>query len=85
MRTFCFVCVPAPGHSTMISSLASVLVAKANATPEKVVPLYLSASHAKTCDDVCDTYKVDADNQLRFAPVAALDLRHRSLLLVCWM
>jgi hypothetical protein len=36
--TFCFVCVPAPGHSTMISSLASVLVANAKATPEKVVP-----------------------------------------------
>ena len=36
--TFCFDCVPAPGHSVMISSLASVLVAKANATPEKVVP-----------------------------------------------
>lgn len=36
--TFCFVCVPAPGHSTMISSLASVFVANAKATPEKVVP-----------------------------------------------
>ena len=30
--------VPAPGHSVMISSRASLLVAKANATPEKVVP-----------------------------------------------
>jgi hypothetical protein len=30
---------PAPGHSVMISSFASVLVAKAKATPEKVVPL----------------------------------------------
>jgi len=37
-RTFCFVWMPEPGHSTMISSLASVLVAKAKATPEKVVP-----------------------------------------------
>ena len=37
-RTFCFVWLPAPGHSVMMSSLASVLVAKAKATPEKVVP-----------------------------------------------
>lgn len=36
--TFCFVYEPAPGHSVMISSLASLLVAKAKATPEKVVP-----------------------------------------------
>ena len=37
-HTFCFDAVPAPGHSVIMSSLASVLVAKANATPEKVVP-----------------------------------------------
>jgi hypothetical protein len=37
-RTFCFVWLPAPGHSVIMSSLASVLVAKAKATPEKVVP-----------------------------------------------
>lgn len=36
--TFCLVWVPAPGHSVMISSLASLFVANANATPEKVVP-----------------------------------------------
>lgn len=36
--TFCFVWFPAPGHSVMMSSLASVFVAKAKATPEKVVP-----------------------------------------------
>lgn len=36
--TFCFVYEPAPGHSVMMSSLASLFVAKANATPEKVVP-----------------------------------------------
>lgn len=36
--TFCLVYDPAPGHSEMMSSFASLLVAKANATPEKVVP-----------------------------------------------
>jgi hypothetical protein len=36
--TFCLVWLPAPGHSVMMSSLASVFVAKAKATPEKVVP-----------------------------------------------
>ena len=36
--TFCFVWLPAPGHSVMMSSFASVFVAKAKATPEKVVP-----------------------------------------------
>jgi hypothetical protein len=36
--TFCFVYDPAPGHSVMMSSLASEFVAKAKATPEKVVP-----------------------------------------------
>lgn len=36
--TFCFVYDPAPGHSLMISSLASLFVANANATPENVVP-----------------------------------------------
>ena len=38
VRTFCFVYEPAPGHSVMISSLASLFVAKAKATPENVVP-----------------------------------------------
>ena len=38
MHTFCLVYDPAPGHSVMISSLASVLVANAKATPENVVP-----------------------------------------------
>jgi hypothetical protein len=38
MLTFCFVYEPAPGHSEMMSSFASLLVANANATPEKVVP-----------------------------------------------
>ena len=36
--TFCFIWLPAPGHSVMMSSFASVFVAKAKATPEKVVP-----------------------------------------------
>ena len=38
MGIYCLVWLPAPGHSVMMSSLASVLVEKANATPEKVVP-----------------------------------------------
>jgi len=38
LLTFCLVYEPAPGHSVMISSFASVLVANANATPENVVP-----------------------------------------------
>lgn len=36
--TFCLVYEPAPGHSVMMSSFASLFVANANATPEKVVP-----------------------------------------------
>lgn len=36
--TFCLVYDPAPGHSVMMSSFASLFVANANATPEKVVP-----------------------------------------------
>lgn len=37
-HTFCLVWLPAPGHSVMMSSFASVFVANANATPENVVP-----------------------------------------------
>jgi hypothetical protein len=43
-RTFCLVWLPAPGHSVMMSSFASVLVANANATPEKVVPCSVKIS-----------------------------------------
>ena len=74
MTTFCFVCVPAPGHSTMISSLASVLVANANATPEKVVPcsnVSSEQSHFSAC-----TYKVYADDKLRLAAMAPFNLSH---------
>ena len=38
LHTFCFVYEPAPGHSVMMSSFASLLVANAKATPENVVP-----------------------------------------------
>ena len=38
MLTFCLVWFPAPGHSVMMSSLVSLFVTNANATPEKVVP-----------------------------------------------
>ena len=72
-RTFCFVCVPAPGHSTMMSSLASVFVANANATPEKVVPCFRSVQAVRAVD-IHVTYKVNADYELRFATVATLNL-----------
>jgi len=80
-RTFCFVWMPEPGHSTMISSLASVLVAKAKATPEKVVPcIQRSANHAKRQEVRMDPYKVNADYELRFTPLVAFDLRHTVLI-----
>jgi hypothetical protein len=47
-RTFCFVYEPAPGHSLMISSFASLFVAKAKATPEKVVPCNWEHQHIVT-------------------------------------
>ena len=70
LLTFCFVCVPAPGHSTIISSLASVFVAKAKATPENVVPYDLSADVGSGYR--AQSYKVDSDNQLSLTPLTAL-------------
>lgn len=73
--TFCFVWLPAPGHSVMISSLASVLVANANATPENVVP-YVQA----WCNQQSQgfrigltravTYKIYTDDELGLAAAA---------------
>lgn len=50
----------------MISSLASVLVANANATPENVVPYV----HCQSCPPRCRvkaTHEIDSDNELSFA------------------
>lgn len=59
----------------MMSSFASVLVAKANATPENVVPCRMSVRNAKPAvSELCATYKVDADDELCLASLAALDL-----------
>lgn len=57
----------------MISSLASVLVANANATPENVVPCTMSQQRF-LLSYLVSTYKVNADNELRLAAVAALHL-----------
>lgn len=64
----------------MMSSLASVLVANANATPENVVP-YSNVS-IDTSHFTERTHKIDADNKLSLATVAALDLSHRVLSVV---
>jgi hypothetical protein len=56
-----------------MSSLASVLVANAKATPEKVVPCQtLSQYVCGTIDGA--TYEVYANNQLSLASARALDL-----------
>lgn len=57
----------------MMSSLASVFVANANATPENVVPCFQSVQ-ATRAGDIHVTYKVNADYELRFATVATLNL-----------
>lgn len=54
----------------MMSSLASVLVAKANATPEKVVPWMGSLAAAPHMRHG-KTHKVDSDNQLRLGAAFA--------------
>ena len=62
----------------MISSLASVFVAKAKATPEKVVPcaVELVVTHRK--NDTGCTYEVNAHDELRFTSLAALHFRCRT-------
>lgn len=64
----------------MMSSLASLFVAKAKATPENVVPCENALS--ERCSSTRErggtgTNKVDSDNQLGFAPAVALDLGSR--------
>lgn len=62
-----------------MSSLASLFVAKAKATPEKVVPLRAVSfrSHRTEVVGHRKTYKIDTDNQLRLALTGALDLSSR--------
>lgn len=81
--TFCFVYEPAPGHSVIMSSLASPLVAKAKATPENVVPYgsWLAPEMAAVMgvgamprEQVVVTNKIDANNELSFALAGAFDL-----------
>jgi hypothetical protein len=94
--TFCFVYDPAPGHSVMISSLASALLLDTNAkaTPEKVVPC--GSQHCGTAGGGESTHKIDTDDKLGLAlsstfyldGVVSCDVRcwrtahRRSLLLV---
>lgn len=58
----------------MISSLASVLVANANATPENVVPCCTMSQQRFLPSYLVSTYKVNADNELRLAAVTTLHL-----------
>lgn len=81
MPTFCFVYDPAPGHSVMMSSLASLFVAKANATPENVVPYNgqtfpSSQGHISVRGDRA-TYEINADDQLCLASAIPLHLGGR--------
>lgn len=66
----------------MISSLASLLDAKAKATPEKVVPFTKSVDKiALSWGHVAKTYKVDTDNQLRGGVFASIvDVAARTIL-----
>lgn len=72
--------LPAPGHSVMMSSLASVLVAKANATPEKVVPwrsVSATVPHVQPWRlELAPTHKINADDQLCLGAALARDFGH---------
>lgn len=69
-----------------MSSFASLFVAKAKATPEKVVPCIDWVSMMHSCHRASrhvsglwgGAYKVDADNQLCLTPTAPLNLGGRS-------
>lgn len=74
--TFCLDCVPAPGHSVMMSSFASVFVANANATPEKVVPYCQSMSVEFKVMVLPNADKIYANDELRFASSGAFDFRY---------
>lgn len=79
-QTFCFVYEPAPGHSVIMSSFASLLVANAKATPENVVPcarreLLAGGSHGQCEACSCaGTHEINANDQLGLAAAVPLDL-----------
>lgn len=80
--TFCLVYDPAPGHSEIISSFASLFVANAKATPEKVVPYKTRSARFGLCDSASALFRVgaheiDSNNQLCFASAAPLNLGGR--------
>lgn len=79
--TFCFVYEPAPGHSLMMSSLASLLVAKANATPENVVPCDNLHQFQLATDFLLGvkrrTYEIDTNDELSFTAALPFDLGSR--------
>lgn len=58
----------------MMSSLASVFVANANATPEKVVPYILISLAISEIVILTRTYEIYADDKLCLAPTAAINL-----------
>jgi len=64
----------------MMSSFASVFVAKANATPEKVVPFVTLATAASSRVCIRSTYKVDTDYQLCPTSVRCFYFRWCSLI-----
>lgn len=63
-----------------MSSFASVLVAKAKATPEKVVPY--DCQTRLFCSGRSFTHEVYADNQLRLASVPTLNLSRTHMLTI---
>lgn len=63
-----------------MSSFASVLVANAKATPEKVVPWDGQLSVPRPRGRASETHEINADDELRFAPLTALNLS-KSLLI----
>jgi hypothetical protein len=74
----------------MMSSLASVLVAKAKAMPEKVVPCVWSATAPRITCSVCKlgaglgwAYKVDAHDELGLGASLAWGLSHARAVVCC--
>lgn len=58
----------------MMSSFASLLVAKANATPEKVVPCTHGQLNRYLYFIIGGTYEIDANDQLCPAPIVRISL-----------
>lgn len=71
-QTFCLVYEPAPGHSVMISSFASLFVAKAKATPENVVPCVEKSRQSRLPGMTCVLQERRCDIQSRYRRLAEL-------------